>query len=126
MKKLLSAIICISLLFSANLYAEECSPDIIWEGEITNPTDKILHIKIYNNEKVNGTDMVGMDSPYIDIIMQPRETRKIEYECGKNSIHFIDKETNTYKSMDFEVPGTFIEGKNPQFLFQKRSEKLSL
>lgn len=119
------AIVCVS--FDVN--AEEsidCSKyeGTVWLGEITNPAKMNVRIQIFNNERINGDNLIGLPGPYFSKVLRPKEKAFIEYQCGENSIIF--KHGNAYKSLDFHVPNTFFKGDNPLFKQELKAKKTSI
>lgn len=127
MKTIVSLILILFLLLSINTYAEDfdCSKykNVTWLGTITNPTKMILRVKVYNNERFNEKDLVGIPPPYFDVIIKPGESKNIEYKCGDNSIIFIDEKTNSFRSLDFNVPNSFLDGKTKIFKYQLKIKR---
>jgi len=101
------------------------NPKAVFVGSVTNPLEVKVQISIFNNEKVNGTDMIGVDAPYFQAVLAPGETKNIEYECGDNSVIYRIVGTNTFKSLDFNVPKSFKDGK-PGFEYELKTEKLNI
>ena len=131
MKSIMLIIVSLFLLFSINTYAEEpfdCSKyeDFIWEGTITNPTKLLLRIKVYNNERINGDKLIGLPPPYFNVLLKPGETAQIEYQCGENSIIFVDEKIKSFRSLDFHVPNTFLNGKSKLFKYELMMKKTKI
>jgi len=124
----IAVICCLSFLVGTSWGEEDyCikNSGAVFVGSVTNPLEVEVEISIFNNERVNGTDLIGMDEPYFKAVLAPGETKKIEYKCGDNSVIYRVTSTNQFKSLDFNVPETF-KNREPGFEYELRTEKLNI
>jgi hypothetical protein len=122
MKITTSFFLILFLLLSGISHANDfdCSKyeGTLWLGTITNPTEIDLRVQVFNNERFNKQDLIGLPPPYFDVVIKPGETKNINYKCGENSIIFIDEKTNSFRSLDFHVPNSFLNGKTNIFKYK--------
>jgi hypothetical protein len=130
MKKI-AFMLLLAMVFCVSAHADEkfdCKKHsgVVWVGQITNPSKIPIKLEIYNNEKVEGTDLIGVDNPYFEMNLQPGESVEVEYQCGENSIIMIDEQSKSFKAMDFHVPNTFLKGDNPLFKYELKQKRIDI
>jgi hypothetical protein len=130
MRYLMMLLCMVIVSVSSYVQAEEEKPfdcseheGTTWQGQITNPSDVPHRIQLFSNEIGKDKTLIGLPGPYFTKVMQAGETVTVNYQCGENSAIYKDMDSNSYKAMDFHVPGTFLDGENEKFKMELNTKK---